>query len=156
MNLTGRNPSLAHYDKLRAIKQKYDPQSLFLVYEGIASDEWDPPTPISPWSLVNNSVADSASSPPPFQEPLPLPLNLSRIGLSAPLSVSFLQFTLGASLWVCGQQIGSLACTGLGYWVVFDAFGVMLGEVVPVWLASSNSKGSSSSMGRKKITRPYG
>ncbi len=30
-----------HYDKLRAIKQKYDPQSLFLVHEGIASDEWD-------------------------------------------------------------------------------------------------------------------
>jgi len=30
-----------HYDKLRAIKQKYDPQSLFLIYEGIASDEWD-------------------------------------------------------------------------------------------------------------------
>lgn len=30
-----------HYNKLRAIKQKYDPRSLFLVYEGIASDEWD-------------------------------------------------------------------------------------------------------------------
>jgi len=30
-----------HYDNLRAIKQKYDPQSLFLVYEGVASDEWD-------------------------------------------------------------------------------------------------------------------
>jgi len=114
------------------------------------------PTPISPWNLVNNSLTDSASSPPPIQEPLPLPLDLSRIGLSAPLSVSFLQFTLGASLWVRGQQIGSLACTGLGYWVVFDAFGVMLSEVVPVWLASSNSKGSSSSMVKKNIRRPYG
>lgn len=30
-----------HYDKLRAIKEKYDPESLFLVYEGIGSDEWD-------------------------------------------------------------------------------------------------------------------
>jgi len=30
-----------HYDKLRAIKQRYDPESLFLVHEGIASDEWD-------------------------------------------------------------------------------------------------------------------
>ena len=30
-----------HYDKLRAIKQKYDPRSLFLIYEGIGSDEWD-------------------------------------------------------------------------------------------------------------------
>jgi len=31
----------AHYDKLRDIKRKYDPDSLFLIYEGVASDEWD-------------------------------------------------------------------------------------------------------------------
>jgi FAD/FMN-containing dehydrogenase len=30
-----------HYNKLQAIKRKYDPQSLFLIHEGIASDEWD-------------------------------------------------------------------------------------------------------------------
>ena len=30
-----------HYDRLRAIKRKYDPESLFIVYEGIGSDEWD-------------------------------------------------------------------------------------------------------------------
>jgi hypothetical protein len=30
-----------HYDKLLVIKQKYDPNSLFLVYEGIGSDGWD-------------------------------------------------------------------------------------------------------------------
>jgi len=30
-----------HYDKLRAIKHKYDPKSLFLIYEGVGSDEWD-------------------------------------------------------------------------------------------------------------------
>jgi len=30
-----------HYDKLRAIKQKYDPKSLFLIYDGVGSDEWD-------------------------------------------------------------------------------------------------------------------
>ena len=30
-----------HYDKLRAIKEKYDPNSLFLIYEGVGSDEWD-------------------------------------------------------------------------------------------------------------------
>ncbi len=109
------------------------------------------PTPISPWNSVTNSITDSAelastsqghshSSSPLTQKPR----------LSAPLSLSLLQFTLGASLWVRGQQIGSLACTGLGYWVVFDAFGVILGEVVPGWLASSNPKGSSS------IRRPYG
>jgi hypothetical protein len=31
----------SHYDKLRGIKQKYDPNSLFIVAEGVASDEWD-------------------------------------------------------------------------------------------------------------------
>ena len=30
-----------HYDKLRDIKQKYDPNSMFIVHEGIGSDEWD-------------------------------------------------------------------------------------------------------------------
>ena len=46
-----------------------------------------------------------------------------------------LQFLLGAALWVSGQQIGSLACTGLGYWVVFDAFGVALGRILPNYLS---------------------
>jgi len=31
----------SHYDQLLSIKQKYDPNSLFLVYEGIGSDGWD-------------------------------------------------------------------------------------------------------------------
>jgi len=31
----------AHYDALLNIKRKYDPGSLFLVYEGIGSDGWD-------------------------------------------------------------------------------------------------------------------
>jgi len=31
----------SHYDKLRQIKQKYDPSSLFIVWEGVGSDEWD-------------------------------------------------------------------------------------------------------------------
>ncbi|KAF9524364.1 hypothetical protein CPB83DRAFT_897992 [Crepidotus variabilis] len=31
----------AHYSSLRAIKQKYDPNSLFVVPTGVASDEWD-------------------------------------------------------------------------------------------------------------------
>ncbi|EIW57345.1 FAD-binding domain-containing protein [Trametes versicolor FP-101664 SS1] len=31
----------SHYDRLRAIKEVYDPQDLFIVTEGVASDEWD-------------------------------------------------------------------------------------------------------------------
>jgi len=42
---------------------------------------------------------------------------------------------LGAIVWVTGQQTGSLSCTGLGYWVVFDSFGVALSRIVPGYLA---------------------
>jgi hypothetical protein len=63
------------------------------------------------------------------------------------------QFLLGAWLWVCGQQIGSLACTGLGYWVVFDAFGVGLGSVLPSWLGFGLGQGEK---GKERIRRPYG
>ncbi|RDX57545.1 FAD-binding domain-containing protein [Lentinus brumalis] len=30
-----------HYEKLRAVKRKYDPTDLFLVTEGVGADEWD-------------------------------------------------------------------------------------------------------------------
>ncbi|KAG9024781.1 hypothetical protein FRB95_011071, partial [Tulasnella sp. JGI-2019a] len=38
-----------------------------------------------------------------------------------------MQFVLGAWMWVEGQRQGTLACTGLGYWIVFDAAGLWLG-----------------------------
>ncbi|OBZ76702.1 Zinc transporter 6 [Grifola frondosa] len=58
------------------------------------------------------------------------------------------QFLLGAWLWVAGQQVGSLACTGLGYWVVFDAFGVALGHILPGYLARPSK--------RAEVRRPFG
>ncbi|KAF8324042.1 hypothetical protein DL93DRAFT_2070266 [Clavulina sp. PMI_390] len=39
---------------------------------------------------------------------------------------SFVQFLVGAALWAAGQSIGSLACTGLGYWIVFDSSSVAI------------------------------
>jgi len=42
---------------------------------------------------------------------------------------------LGAAVWVTGQRTGSLSCTGLGYWVVFDSFGVALSRIIPGYLA---------------------
>jgi hypothetical protein len=50
------------------------------------------------------------------------------------------QFIVGACLWVVGQQIGSLSCTGLGYWVVFDSFGVCVGHILPGYLAKQGSQ----------------
>lgn len=44
------------------------------------------------------------------------------------------QFALGAHTWAAGQGAGSLSLTGLGYWVVFDSFGVGVRSVLPGWL----------------------
>lgn len=58
------------------------------------------------------------------------------------------QFLLGAWLWVSGQQIGSLSCTGLGYWVVFDSFGIALNILLPTYLAQKSMQSN--------FRRPYG
>jgi len=70
----------------------------------------------------------------------PLPINA--------ITASLGQFTLGAWLWVTGQGVGSLACTGLGYWVVFDAIGVAVSKVLPVYLRRPAPNPS--------IRRPFG
>ena len=31
----------SHYDKMKSIKDEYDPTSLFVVPSGMGSDEWD-------------------------------------------------------------------------------------------------------------------
>jgi hypothetical protein len=61
---------------------------------------------------------------------------------------------LGAYLWVTGQQVGSLSCTGPGYWVVFDWFGVALKDVLPKWLTPNSASGSVAEE-RVKIRRRY-
>lgn len=118
------------------------------------------PTPTSPWSSTatfgflesesNGSAIESANgvglhtrekSP---ERPLP---PVPRIEPFAVLGAAW-QFILGATLWVTGQQIGSLSCTGLGYWVVFDSFGVSLARVLPGYLARSESQPG--------MKRPYG
>ena len=64
-------------------------------------------------------------------------ISSTRSGAVAPPSklrvqtAALAEFVLGVWLWVEGQRKGSLACTGLGYWVAFDAAGIwmrVLGE----------------------------
>ncbi|KIO01554.1 hypothetical protein M404DRAFT_1002978 [Pisolithus tinctorius Marx 270] len=106
------------------------------------------PTPISPWTPISNASlfapssnlsapeliprsqskspgATSSLSDSPSSSSLPASSNrgVSRSGRAA-AATAVVQFLLGAFLWAHGQSIGSLACTGLGYWVVFDAVGV--------------------------------
>jgi hypothetical protein len=60
------------------------------------------------------------------------------------------QFILGSWMWVVGQQVGSLSCTGVGYWVVFDSFGVGLRNVIPGWLEMGGKSE------RERLKRSYG
>jgi hypothetical protein len=111
------------------------------------------PEPGSPWNpaspaLSSNSIAPSISSSSMLDYPSPLPEPVAPSIPKAKLVVGIVQFILGGTLWVSGQQIGSLGCTGLGYWVVFDAFGVILEHVLPGYLALESLK--------SPIRRPYG
>jgi hypothetical protein len=106
------------------------------------SSSWQPKTSSESPSISHGSHHHSQSftthPPPP---------TVGSIFTSSPSLVSMAQFMLGSALWVRGQQCGSLACTGLGYWVVFDAFGVACTGVLPQYLASASAKSNA---------RPYG
>ena len=137
------------------------------------------PVPVSPWTTgqmmlpadedQQGDVSPSSSSPVEGSVSVPRPISAERdVGAGSggggggggggwavkdgASVVGVGQFVIGAWLWVVGQQVGSLACTGLGYWVVFDAIGVGIGKVVPRWLKSTSGKQGE----KEKIRRPYG
>jgi len=123
------------------------------------------PMPLSPWTPISPFPASAASSKSGFNVPIPnnshanveqnRDVEPAQFSYSA-AAVASIQFVLGAWLWVSGQQVGSISCTGLGYWVVFDSFGVALTKVIPGWLASRSSNASFSEKERRNIRRPYG
>ncbi|THH06250.1 hypothetical protein EW145_g4208 [Phellinidium pouzarii] len=88
---------------------------------------WNPISPFSASSANTNSTFVQAQTEGGTAVGLtspnldPLALGPSKLPKDT-TALAALQFILGASLWVSGQQHGSLACTGLGYWVVFDSF----------------------------------
>ncbi|KAG9091099.1 hypothetical protein FRC06_000706, partial [Ceratobasidium sp. 370] len=112
----------------------------------IPASPWGPITPF-PHSSTTPSFAQSTASSQTFL--VPDPPRRARSPLHAPheaghlstyirelppgskraLVFGTLEFMVGAAMWVAGQRRGSLACTGLGYWVVFDAMGVAMGVV---------------------------
>lgn len=96
----------------------------------------EPPSPVSPLS----PLSDSSSSP--FSH-----LHDDAVPYGA-IAASVGEFALGAWMWIVGQGVGSLACTGLGYWVVFDAIGVAVTTILPRYLRQPVLKGP--------IRRPFG
>ncbi|KAI0372535.1 hypothetical protein BV20DRAFT_964137 [Pilatotrama ljubarskyi] len=107
------------------------------------------PIPVSPWAPIspfpssnslngekieNGHAANGVATKPRDKSPvgrIRVSPNVSPLAVCAAVG----QFVLGAWLWITGQQVGSLSCTGLGYWVVFDAIGVALGHILPNRLA---------------------
>ncbi|RPD61636.1 hypothetical protein L226DRAFT_552504 [Lentinus tigrinus ALCF2SS1-7] len=122
------------------------------------------PVPVSPWAPISpfpssqsmsstdgEKVAANGRSTTATKPRAKSPIGKIRASTAiSPIAVGAAawQFVLGAWLWITGQQVGSLSCTGLGYWVVFDAFGVALGQVLPSYLASPSM--------RAEMRRPYG
>ncbi|KAF8989534.1 hypothetical protein BDQ17DRAFT_1402125 [Cyathus striatus] len=112
------------------------------------------PTPISPWapiSAIPSSAAPSSAGEGGFalaqlqsqsqsQYPASPSSQPKEIAPDA-VVVGVVEFVLGAWLWVMGQQIGSLSLTGVGYWVVFDSFGVAVRWVLPGWLWRGKGRG---------------
>lgn len=99
--------------------------------------------------VVNSSGPPSASSTmSDFADPVVPPLVVPTapvvpiVHTSAVFSC-IVEGILGAAVWVTGQQTGSLSCTGLGYWVVFDSFGVALSRVIPGYLARDSMQSRS-------------
>ncbi|THH19331.1 hypothetical protein EW146_g1802 [Bondarzewia mesenterica] len=89
----------------------------------------------SPGLLSSKNVHESHSRSPisPRSEPSQDSVISDKVVMAA-----VGQFALGAWLWVAGQQVGSLSCTGLGYWIVFDSFGVAVGRILPSYLRKSS------------------
>ncbi|OJT05934.1 hypothetical protein TRAPUB_3224 [Trametes pubescens] len=120
------------------------------------------PMPMSPWAPISpfpsspslnaekpeavhvtNGLASKTRAKSPIGK-----IRASPGSSTLPVCASVGQFALGAWLWITGQQVGSLSCTGLGYWVVFDAIGVALGHILPNYLARPDM--------RAETRRPYG
>ncbi|KAI0705385.1 hypothetical protein C8Q76DRAFT_860798 [Earliella scabrosa] len=120
------------------------------------------PVPVSPWAPISPFPSQQSMGSIDGAVANGRPATTSKAGakhaigrIRAPHEISpsavgaaVWQFALGAWLWITGQQVGSLSCTGLGYWVVFDAFGVALGHILPNYLARPSMQA--------EAQRPYG
>ncbi|KAF8211832.1 hypothetical protein K438DRAFT_1915742 [Mycena galopus ATCC 62051] len=87
------------------------------------------PIPVSPWAPISPFVGETPvpRTPAPAEQIFQKPVSTTPF-----LTAATAQFLLGGTLWVQGQQTGSLAVTALGYWAVFDAIGVAIPHITLV------------------------
>jgi len=64
-------------------------------------------------------------------------------GQSVPVPTMFLRCSHPFPGALTPSETGSLSCTGLGYWVVFDVFGVALSRIIPGYLAGDSMQSRS-------------
>ncbi|KAG6887783.1 hypothetical protein C0995_012763 [Termitomyces sp. Mi166 len=133
------------------------------------------PMPLSPWAPISAFPLSARSTSPGSGFPPHTPISANGHSFpptpddkeeedwdTPPSAVLFglAQFVLGAWLWVSGQQIGSLSVTGLGYWVVFDAFGVGLWGAVRRWWPDRDLRAGETETPmdreRRVVRRPFG
>ncbi|GBE83471.1 hypothetical protein BKA93DRAFT_358544 [Sparassis latifolia] len=109
------------------------------------------PMPVSPWAPISPLQTPADEKVGSLHTAVKSPIGRVRASPDIPASAvgaAVAQFLLGVWLWISGQQVGSLSCTGLGYWVIFDALGVVLSSVLPGYLAGPSM--------RADIRRPFG
>ena len=122
------------------------------------------PTPVSPWASISPFTESAGSTTAAFPRASSKPSSpvspLLASGTSpfdhlhddslllGAIAASCGQLVLGAWLWITGQGIGSLACTGLGYWVVFDAIGIAVSKILSAYLHRP--------IPNARVRRPYG
>ncbi|KAL9935679.1 hypothetical protein V8E36_005256 [Tilletia maclaganii] len=110
----------------------------------------------------SHSHAHTSSTPTTHRRtnsgPLPLAslfsLHLLPTNLRPQLLFALAHLSLGAALWVSGQARDSLAVTGLGYLVVFDALGV-LNPVGAAWMNGLEGARRRQKAEEKAVSRPY-
>ena len=149
---TSINSTTSNKPKRRGHHHKHSMSHNFFSFLEPGANLQSPPSqsPGTPWNAISPIPSTAGPTKTTFiqnGDAIPLANGPPTIPKDI-LAFSVVQFLLGASLWVSGQQNGSLACTGLGYWVVFDAFGVALERVVPAYFAMESMKA--------EIRRPYG
>lgn len=111
------------------------------------------PIPVSPWTSTTALPTTPSISQSLHEDEDDVVEGVPR----GPAMGALGQFLVGAWLWVCGQRIGSLSCTGIGYWIVFDSFGVGVGKVLPGWLNSKKDElMNARERERNALKRPYG